>query len=268
MGEAGMGNVLWGKEPPELFVRAAYPWLSCFQGDLDMTAHRRPVNYYRNVCWGRDHGVHLFVRHPEHAHEQFYGNGWHWEEVLPCWTYDDEWTGKDTAVVAYTDADTVRFFVNGEEKAEAAVERFMARAVIPYERGEIEAVSYKEGTETGRDRIETSGEARRIRLIPDRTEIAKDGMDLSFIRAEITDGKGRIVYGDDREISVSVSGAGILAGLGSGCPKTDEDYGTGRRCSFEGSVMAAVRAGCEAGEIKVVFEAPGLAPTSCVIRTV
>ncbi len=266
MGEAGMGNVLWGREPKELFVRAEYPWLSCFQGDLDMTAHRRPVSYYRNVVWGLDHGIHLFVRHPEHAHEQFYGNGWHWEEVLPCWTYGNEWTGKDVAVVAYTDADTVRFFVNGEEKAEAAVERFMARAIVPYERGIIEAVSYKDGIETGRDRVETAGEAEHIRLIPDRTEIAKDGMDLSFIRAEITDSKGRTVFGDEREISVS--GTGTLAGLGSGNPKTAEDYGTGKRYSFEESVTAAVRAGCEAGEIKVVFEAPGLTTAVCVIKTV
>lgn len=268
MGEAGMGNVHWGKEPPAVFSMAGFPWLSCFQGDLDLTAHRRPISYYRNVVWGKDHGVHLFIRHPMHAHEEFYGNGWHWEEVLPCWDYGDEWIGKDVAVVAYTDAERVCFYVNGEKKAEAMVERCMARTVLPYERGVIEAVSFKDGRECARDRIESAGAPALIRLLPDRTRIAADGMDLSFIRAEITDKEGRSVYGKDVPVSVSVSGAGTLAGLGSGNPRTAENYGTGVRDSFEGSVTAAVRAGCTEGEIRVLFEAPGLLSASCVIRTV
>ena len=268
MGEAGMGNVFWGKEPSSLFAFEGFPWLSCLQGDLDLTAHRRPINYYRNIVWGQDSGVHLFVRHPEHAHEQFYGNGWHWEEVLPDWSYDEEWIGKDIAVVAYTDSDLVRFFVNGEEKAAVIPERFMARALITYEPGVIEAVSYKEGKETGRDRIESAGKPAEIRLLPDRLEITGDGMDLSFIRAEITDHEGRIIYGKEYPVKVSVSGTGTLAGLGSGNPKTPENYGTGERNSFHGSVTAAVRSGIGPGEIQVLFTAPGLKEASCIIRTV
>ncbi|MBR6406259.1 MAG: DUF4982 domain-containing protein [Lachnospiraceae bacterium] len=267
MGEAGMGNVFWGKEPPSLFGFEGFPWLSCLQGDLDLTGHRRPINYYRNIVWGQDSGVHLFVRHPRHAHEAFYGNGWHWEEVLPNWTYEGEWIGQDIAVVAYADCDLVKFYVNGTEKAEAVPEHFMARAVIPYEPGVIEAVSYRAGAEFSRDRIESAGTPATIRLIADRTEIEANGMDLSFIRAEITDNEGRMIYGQDFSVSVTVSGVGTLAGLGSGNPKTPEDYGTGSRNSFHGSVTAAVRAGKEQGTINVCFQAPGLPEAVCSIRT-
>ena len=91
LGEAGMGGIVWGTEPPKQMPFEGWSWLSSYQGDLDMTGWRRPINYYRNIVWGMDQGIHLFSRHPKHAHEQFYGNGWHWEYVLPTWTYEDEW---------------------------------------------------------------------------------------------------------------------------------------------------------------------------------
>ena len=245
LGEAGMGGVTWGKKPPERMRFEGWPWISSYQGDLDLTGWRKPVNYYRNVVWGIDQGIHLFTRHPCHAHENFYGSGWHWEYVLPTWTYDDQWLGKDTAVVAYADCDTVEFWLNGHLAASVTPERCMARAILHYEPGTLEARAIRNGETAAVDLLHTAGAPAAIRLAADKTVLTADGQDLSYIRAEIVDAQGNVCYDAAHEITVSVCGGGLLQGVGSGDPKTDENYGTGCRRIFEGSITAAVRAGTQ-----------------------
>lgn len=267
LGEAGMGSLIWGKEPPKRMPFEGWPWMSSYQGDLDLTGWRQPISYYRNVVWGLDRGIHLFTRHPVHAHDNFYGNGWHWEYVLPSWTYDAAWQGSDTAVVAYADCDEVEFRLNGRTAARAVPEQHIARAVVPYEPGVLEAVAYRAGKRAAADSLHTAGKPAAIRLCPDRSCIAADGMDLSFIRAEVVDSEGRVVFDAAHEITVSVCGDGTLQGIGSSDPKTEENFGTGRRRAYEGSVTAAVRASCQPGTIEVSFVAAGLPAAQVTITT-
>lgn len=168
------------------------------------------------------------------------------------------WQGRDTAVVAYADCDEVIFRLNGCVVAHAVPEQHIARAIIPYEPGLLEAVAYREGKEVASDRLRTAGKPAVLRLCADRDRIAADGMDLSFIRAEIVDSEGNVVYNAAQEITVSVCGAGTLQSIGSGDPKTEESFGTGRRRAFEGSVTAAIRATRTPGSIVATFVTAGL----------
>ena len=255
LGEAGMGGIVWGTEPPKQMPFEGWPWLSSYQGDLDMTGWRRPINYYRNIVWGMDQGIHLFSRHPKHAYEQFYGNGWHWEYVLPTWTYEDEWVQKDTAVVAYANCDEVIFLLNDKLVARVKPERYIARAIIPYEPGTLCAIALKNGQEIATDSLQSAGAPYTIRLSADRTVLRADGMDLSYIRAELIDEKGVVCFTSQKEITVTVYGAGKLVGVGSGNPKTEESYILPTRQTFEGSITAAIRSETQGGDILVSFVA-------------
>ena len=266
LGEAGMGGVVWAQEPPKRMPFEGWPWISSYQGDLDMTGWRRPINYYRNVVWGLDRGIHLFTRHPEHAHDNFYGSGWHWEYVLPTWTYPDTWLGKDTAVVAYADCDEVLFLLNGKTAARVKPVHCMARALIPYEKGILKAVAVKNGEEIAVDTLETAGIPYGLRLSTDRAQLHADGMDVAYIRAEVVDAEGHICFDASHEITVSVCGEGRLLGIGSGNPKTDENFGTGVRKPFEGSVTAAIRSSDKKGEITATFVTNGVRSAQITIK--
>ena len=54
--------------------------------------------------------------------------------------------------------------------------------------------------------------------------------------------------------------------VGIGNPKTEENYGTGKRYTFEGQVLACVRAGRTPGQIRVEATAEGLPPAVVEIR--
>ena len=258
LGEAGMGGVTWAKKPPKKAPFEGWPWISCFQGDLDLTGHRRPISYYRSVVWGIDKEIHLFTRHPSHTDEEFYGNGWHWEEVMPTWTFDEKWINKDVAVVAYGRGDMAIFELNGKVVASVPILQDMARAKIPYIPGILKVQLIKDGLVISTDELQSAGEAMYFQTQVDKVNLHANSMDLSYVRIQLADKNGIAVLDNDVVVRVRVEGCGTLQGLGSGNPRTDENYGTGMRQTYEGSVTAAIRSTSEPGIIKVIIEADNI----------
>lgn len=268
LGEAGAGRVIWDVNEPVEGLMGRYPWLSCYQGDLDLDGNRRPQSYYRKILWGLDKGIHLFTTDPEHTGVKYYGMGWHWADVKQNWTFDDKYIGKPVQLEAYADCDSVDFYVNGQKRGSSPVEKLKAFLTVDYEPGKVEAVAIRDGREVARTELVTAGCAARIALTPDRPEFKADGMDLCFVKIELQDAAGVPVVASPVEISVSVSGAGSLAGLGSANPRTTEDYGTGRRYTFDGHALVAIRAGRAPGNIELAVTAPGLPAAIVKLTTV
>lgn len=259
IGEAGSGRVIWDMEDPkEKGFLGAYPWLSNGQGDMDLDGNRRPQSYYHGILWGLDKGIHLFTTHPSHTGKPFGGTGWHWPELYQEWTFADEYVGKPVKLDAYADCDEVEFRINDKSLGRVKPERYIASLEIPYEKGTLIAIAYQDGEEIARDSLETTGKPAEIKIIPEKKQVAADGMDLAYVRIEIRDADGRLVTAHAVEVSVEVSGAGKLAGLGSGNPCTEENYGTGKRQTWNGSVLAAIRAAKTAGDIVISVAADGM----------
>lgn len=258
LGEAGAGRSYWDPQEGKGGLMAGYPWLSCFQGDLALDGERLPRSYYRKVIWGKDDGIYLFTTHPAHTGEPLYGTGFHWHDVLPCWTYPEQYAGKPIQVEAYCSCDEVEFFVNGVSQGKVVPQEMIASATVTYQPGELKAVAYREGKAAGEAVLTTTGPVTAIRLEPDRTRLAADGLDLSYVTITLVDSAGRRVYGEDRELAAFVNGSGTLVGFGSNNPCTEENFGTGRRFTWHGRAVAVVRAGDTAGEVELTVAAQGL----------
>lgn len=266
LGEAGAGRVIYDPSTMRGGLMGGWPWLSCYQGDHDLSGNRRPQAYYRKVMWGLDEGIHLFTTHPELTGKPFYGMGWHWEDVKPDWSFAEEYIGKPVKLSAYADCDEVEFVVNGRSMGKVKPEELKAFLEVPYEPGKVEAIAWRNGEKAASDVLVTAGKPAKLVLQPEKTCIAADGMDLVFVTAAVVDEAGIPVIAQPVEISAQVEGAGKLAGLGSGNPCTEENYGTGKRMTFNGQVLICVRAGKEAGEILVQVNAEGLTGDSVVLQ--
>ena len=94
----------------------------------------------------------------------------------------------------------------------------------------------------------------------DRQQVRANGEDLAYVTLELVDANGTPVYtqSGDRNVRVTVSGAGTLAGMGNGNPRDASSFESGQRKTFHGRVVAAVRAGTRAGPIIVEIEPEGL----------
>lgn len=81
LGEVGVGRPVY-KGDPSGFA-APYPWVTSCSGDIDITGHRRPQSYYRQVIFGITDQPYLVVQRPEHHHEPITPQAWTWSDGVP-----------------------------------------------------------------------------------------------------------------------------------------------------------------------------------------
>ena len=88
-----------------------------------------------------------------------------------------------------------------------------------------------------------------------------------LVRQVVEEGSYEIVVlEDDNNVEIKVLGNGaVLQGFGSADPRAIGSYDDTTWKTFDGYVMAVVRAGREAGEIKVTFTAEDCEPKTVTI---
>ena len=269
LGETGIGWMGYSQDWQKL---GPYPWHLAYCGEIDATGRKRPAAYYREVLWKS--GIdpisafvqqppgtedlpdrHLFPITPPHL-------DWSLDDVHPSWTWPGQ-EGKPLEVVVYAEYPEVELLLNGKSlgrKQVGVATQYKATYQVPYSPGRLAAIGYRDGRAAGRWELRTEGEPAALRLSVDRTRFRANGEDLVYVTAELIDADGVPIYAQnhDRAMSVEVGGAGRLAGAGNGDPHDASSFQSGRRRSFHGRLVAAVKAATQAGIATVRVEAPGL----------
>ena len=270
LGESGIGWMGYSEDWQKL---GPYPWHLAYCGEIDATGRKRPAAYYREVLWksGID-PISAFVRQPagtedlpdRHLYQvDPHHLDWALDDVHPSWTWPGQ-EGRPLEVVVYSEFPQVELFLNGKSLGRKAVgleTEYRASFKVPYKPGQITAVGYRNGREAGRWSLQTAGAPASANVSVDRSRVRANGEDLAYVTVELVDAKGVPVYlqGSDRNVRVTVSGAGTLAGIGNGDPRDASSFQSGERKTFHGRLVAAVRSGTEAGPIIVDIEIDRLA---------
>ncbi|WP_280435365.1 glycoside hydrolase family 2 protein [Nocardia carnea] len=268
LGETGIGLIRYADTATGgTGFSPGYPGLTANCGDLDLTGHRRPVSYYREIVFGQRKDPWIAVQPPRnHARTIAVATPWAWSDTVASWSWPGH-EGDPVHVEVYADGDEVELLLDGEVLARNPIgtERaFRADFEVAYRPGELTAVTYRNGESTGRTALASAGEAQQLTLTIDRHVLRADTTDLAFIGIAVTDDAGVVHTGAEHEIRVAVHGAGVLQGLGSAAPVTDENFGTGHRRTFDGQALAIVRPTAP-GKITVTVEADACAPVTAII---
>jgi beta-galactosidase len=260
LGESGIGKVSIDA-PMGIFIFAdQWPYHLANCGDLDICGFKRPQSYFRDILWGVRTAPYIAVFHPQTYGKKISFNTWGWDPVLDTWTFPG-WEGKPARVRVYSADEEVELIVNGTSmgrKPAGAVCLNQAEFEVPYMPGEVVAVGYMYGKETGRTTLKTTSEPAAIRLAPDRTALTAAFGDLAYITVEIVDKDGMVVKHAGQEVTFEVSGAGELVAVGTADGTSEELYTDKKRKAFEGRLMVVVRSNGAAGDICLKASAEGL----------
>ena len=79
------------------------------------------------------------------------------------------------------------------------------------------------------------------------------------------DAAGNVVPDEDLLLKAEVCGPAELLGFGSANPITDENYTKGCFTSYHGAALAVLRAGTQAGEVRLTVKSEALGEASVVI---
>ncbi|ETI60137.1 glycosyl hydrolase family 2 [Sphingobium sp. C100] len=269
IGESGIGWMGYSQDWQKL---GPYPWHLAYCGEIDVTGRKRPAAYYRQILWktGIDPVV-AVVRQPKGTEDlpdrHYYPItpphlDWSHPDVHPSWTWPGQ-EGKPLEVEVYSELPEVELFLNGQSLGRRAVgigTEYNMMFSVPYAPGRLTAVGYRDGREAARWELRTAGAPATIKLSVDRQRLTANGEDLAYVVVELVDSDGTPIYAqsDDRRVSVRVKGAATLAGIGNGDPRDASSFQSGTRSSFHGRVVAAIRAGTQAGPVLVEVMVDGL----------
>ncbi len=265
LGEAGCGIFYY--DGTQNF-NGVYPDRIAYIGDIDIIGYRRPISYLREIVFGLRKEPYIAVERVDRygmAHSQ---TAWMLKDNIASWTWPG-YEGKPANVDIYSDAEEVELFLNGKSMGRKPAGEgcgFTASYEITYEPGKLLAISYVDGRESGQFMLHTAYEEAELSVTCEGEILKADGEDLAFITVKLVDKCEVENLFAEKEITVSVEGAGTLQGFGNADPRAIGSYDNTTWKTYNGYVMAVVRAGTQPGEIKVKFEAEGCRSQEVVIK--
>ncbi|MDT0184020.1 glycoside hydrolase family 2 TIM barrel-domain containing protein [Microbacterium sp. ARD31] len=237
-----------------------YPGLLAGEPIIDITGHRQTQSYVNQIIWHQTRGPHIAVRPVNHSGKKRVKGGWRVSDSIRSWSWEGL-EGTPATVEVYADAARVELLLNGQQVGSHTLDiqdHWRATFTIPYMPGQLTSIAYAaDGSEIGRDTLASAGDSLQLRAKAEVSDLRADGADLAYIPIELTDDAGTIRPLADREITVTVSGAGSLLGLGSANPTTEEGFASNRHATYYGRALAVIRAALTPGDIIVAVRAEG-----------
>jgi hypothetical protein len=185
------------------------------------------------------------------------GNHWNWS------------TGSNQTVTVYSNCDAVELFLNsaslGSKNTTNATGVYHLTWSVPYAAGTLKAVGKKAGATAANDSVKTTGAAAAIRLTADRSRIAGDGEDLSFVTVEVTDANGLTVPTAANSMNFTCSGAGTIVGVDNGDAANHLSMKASSCPAYNGKCLVIIQSGGTMGNAVLAASATGLTAGSATI---
>lgn len=257
LGEAGVGIFHYDGG---INFQAMFPERTAYIGDIDILGNRRPISFYREIIYGLRKEPYIGVERLNHYGENIGKTPWMWKDNIASWTWPG-YEGEPAIVDVLSDAEEVELFLNGVsqgKKPAGKAHGCLAVFEITYEPGELKAVAIRGGKSCENFVLQTAGETEELKVEADRTRMSANGQDLTYVMISLRDKDGRVNHFEEKEVTVQVEGAGSLAGFGSAQPSCERSYFETKCGTYDGYVMAVVRAGIEPGIVALTAKAAGL----------
>lgn len=172
--------------------------------------------------------------------------------------------GSVVSLYTYTNCEEVEIKVNGKSygikknNIHNPKERDKIRwDSICYEPGYIEAIGRNDGKIVARHKIETTGKAVALKVVPDAETWKADGIDLQHVCVYAVDNKGRRVYDANDELTFAVTGEARIVGVINGDITSNELTVGNKRQLYNGTATVILRAGQHPSKIVLTTSANG-----------
>jgi beta-galactosidase len=179
----------------------AWPNINSHFGILDMCGFPKDNFYYYQAWWTTNTVLHL----------------------LPHWNWPGR-EGHEFRVDALSNCKSVELFLNGASLGKKDMKRNSKLTwKVKYAPGVLSAKGFDAaGKVIAEAKRETTGDATRIELTPDRKTINANGEDVAVFTVTAFDAQGRFVPVAQNKINFALEGAGKIIGVGNGDPSCHE----------------------------------------------
>ncbi|WP_460432290.1 glycoside hydrolase family 2 protein [Arachidicoccus ginsenosidivorans] len=203
-----------------------YPARSSYYGIIDQAGLPKDIYYFYQSEWTDKPVLHLLPH-------------WNWQQgqLIDVWCY-------------YNQADQVELFLNGRSlgtrkkgdgNKHPGDNEFHVNWQVPFEKGTLKVVAYKNGKEVRRELVKTAGIPSNIQVIVDSSTFRGVLGDLCYLTIQLQDKAGNPVPNQDKLLHFDVQGDAHLVGVNNGYQAElrsfkDKDYPT-----WKGKCVAVIR---------------------------
>jgi len=138
---------------------------------------------------------------------------------------------------------------------------------VPFAPGTLKAISRTVGKDILVKEVKTAGAPAMLIVKADRSSIAADGTDLSFVTVDVVDVNGVLVPDANNLIKFQIEGSGTIVGVDNGDPVSHESFKASQRKAFHGKCLVVVQSVETAGIVKLTASSEGLPATTIEITT-
>jgi hypothetical protein len=227
-----------------------WPSRGFYSGLVNFAGFIKPRGYFRKALWSDEPVLYLGTYINRRPQSEPSMDAW------PVWNYEE---GEIIRVVCYTNAEKAQLLLNDQPVGETKNGDFRTGIIywdIPYHAGKLEVRGFNGDKETARYAIQTSGQPHAIKAV---TVPSHDGQ-VWHIVLQVVDEKGVPVMLSEDEMTCKIEGPAKLLGLEAGNNSDMGDYTDNVQHALHGRLLAYIQTTGQAGEIKVIFTAPGLKP--------
>lgn len=269
IGESGIGHndlVDRSEKAMGTFLKP-WPWYISWCGDIDILGNQKPQSLYRDVLWGESK-LEILASSPVPEGKERRPSLWGWYDERNHWNWEG-FEGRPIEVKVYSSYPVVKLELNGEVIGEMEIDsmdKYTALFEVPYAPGELRATGISEGAEMESVVLQTSGQAGKLALDAEKSEISADMNALAYMNVRATDQDGLLAPEDDSEVIVKVSGPATLQAAGNADPVQQGSFTDQTFNLYRGKGLVIVRSTGKPGVINVQVGSEGMEPASVSIE--
>lgn len=209
----------------------SWPAINSNFGILDIAGFEKDTFYYYQGVWTTQTVLHLLPQN---------WNIWNLNQTLE--------------IFCYSNAPFVEVFLNGLSQGLRAIPLY-GRGLwwVNYAPGTLKAVAYNTNmTVIAQQSVTTTGAPASLKLTADTpSTISANGQDVALLRVTVYDSNGLMAPTANNLITFTVSGPGIVLGVGNGDPTDHSPDKSSTRNTFNGLARVIVQSTTKAGTIVV-----------------
>ena len=171
---------------------AEWPMISSKSGSIDMYLQKKSSFYLNKSFWSEEPMVH----------------------ILPHWNFKGL-EGEEIKVTVYNNCDRVELLLNGNSLGKKAMGKYdIAEWTVPYEKGSLTAIGYKNGKPVAKDERVTTGAPNKLKLTLNADCIA-DGSQCALFTCEVLDETGNAIPDASELVEFFATNGAKIVGTGS-----------------------------------------------------
>jgi beta-galactosidase len=188
--------------------------------------------------------------------------------ILPHWNWPER-LGETTPVHVYSSGDEAELFLNNTSLGRKKRGRYEYRFRwddVKYAPGELRVVTWKNGKPWATATRQTTGDAAKLILEPDRPALRADGADLLFVTVRVADAQNRTAPRAKNPVKFTLTGPGEIVATDNGDPTDHALFSSRERKAFNGLALAIIRAKRnQTAPLSLRAESPDLTPAEITI---